>query len=891
MKNKSFSHISISLVILLCLVSGLLGETPQTLSYQGVLTNSNGEAVKDSIYTLSFSLYDTPKAGSPLWTEAHLVALTDGYFNVILGSKNPLSLPFDKPYWLGIKIGNDSENEQRVELTASAYSLNTRSIPDSIVTAKKIANKQVVRSINSIKDDVVLTPGENINIEQKGNNLIISAKSKDSAGKSGSSGKKASGFGTRQGKADSSGYFTEDDDDFLEVEKLKVENDGDDDDDKGESESHRHYLVKISDKKKHNSVIIGTDRDLPDFLRLRPNRGDGFAITNDGDKIGVFVDAEYAKVGVGTSDPEAKLHLVGRKDFLFQIDDKDFPNSIGFGTNINQSNFMRLRTAKGDGFGITSFGDEMGVFVSALDAKVGIGTTTLPARFNISESGFNNAMNVQINDSTKFLIHNNGGTTVGSDSVPPRDGLFVQGEFKTKSNVEVGGDLLVLGSAEIRQTMDVLGDGHFFSNLDVDGILKLNNTTQSTAFTNGALIVAGGTGIAKNLNIGQNLDVISNSRIGGSLGIGTASPSNLKLHVSGSGTYFGNHLALFENTGSGATDGVAIKVSTASPDANNNFVTFIDGNNGVRGRIEGQNATDILTDPEYIFFTFLDAFELGLAIADEVAAAASANACAGVGVVACPPIASLIAGAAVKIAAQAGRAIATQAFLFDDLGVAYASSSGDYAEWLKRLDENEEIEAGDIVGVFGGKISKSIKGAQQILPVSLAPIVLGNMPAEGQEDKYEKVAFMGQVRIKVIGEVNEGDYIIPSGLNDGTGIAIAPEMMTADEYAKVVGRAWESSLTSTQKMVNVAIGLNNADVAALIKKQQQENQIFKTMLEQKSEEIKQTQSELTKLKTEVAGLKDLNLKLAQLEAALEKMASMNSDNKLADKAKSSMTSF
>ena len=55
------------------------------------------------------------------------------------------------------------------------------------------------------------------------------------------------------------------------------------------------------------------------------------------------------------------------------------------------------------------------------------------------------------------------------------------------------------------------------NNVTVDGIVKINNTQQSTAITNGALVVAGGVGIAKDVYIGGNVDATSFSGDGANL--------------------------------------------------------------------------------------------------------------------------------------------------------------------------------------------------------------------------------------------------------------------------------------------------------------------------------------------------------------------------------------
>jgi hypothetical protein len=193
-----------------------------------------------------------------------------------------------------------------------------------------------------------------------------------------------------------------------------------------------------------------------------------------------------------------------------------------------------------------------------------------------------------------------------------------------------------------------------------------------------------------------------------------------------------------------------------------------------------------------------------------------------------------------------------------NLGVSFASGSGDYAEWLPRLVEAEDIEAGDIVGIVAGKITKSTAGAQQVRLISTSPIVLGNAPADVEQYLYEKVALMGQVPVKVRGVVNDGDYIIPSGLADGVGIPVHPDEMTADEYVKVVGRAWSSSDQPQVKFVNIAVGLNAGDIANVVKRHETAN--------------RRLTGELASLRAEMQAMQLLDQKVARLEAAIQQLA-------------------
>ena len=159
---------------------------------------------------------------------------------------------------------------------------------------------------------------------------------------------------------------------------------------------------------------------------------------------------------------------------------------------------------------------------------------------------------------------------------------------------------------------------------------------------------------------------------------------------------------------------------------------------------------------------------------------------------------------------------------YNSLGVEYASGNGDYAEWLERRDQDELITAGDIVGVIGGQISKNIAGAEQVMAVSHKPIVLGNMPPTDHAHLGNKVAFMGQVPVKIIGAVNTGDYIVAKGAVPGYGQAVAPENMTPEDFKYVVGRAWESNAHDGPKQINTVIGLHNGDYLKILQDQQQQ---------------------------------------------------------------------
>ena len=151
-------------------------------------------------------------------------------------------------------------------------------------------------------------------------------------------------------------------------------------------------------------------------------------------------------------------------------------------------------------------------------------------------------------------------------------------------------------------------------------------------------------------------------------------------------------------------------------------------------------------------------------------------------------------------------------------GVVYGSKGADYAEYLPKQYSSEVFLKGEVVGVYNGMISKNTSNADQILAITSQPMVLGNMQ-EGSMEDYEKVAFLGQVPVYVKGKVMEGDFLIPSGKNDGFAVALPAGEMTADKLSMVLGKAWSANDGEGVSMVNASIGLRPNEIAEVLKKQ------------------------------------------------------------------------
>lgn len=136
---SSSCKVGVLSVLILLLVSAAHA-VPRTINYQGVLTQPNGTVINGQV-SLQLSLYTAASGGTPLWQETQTVDVSQGLFDVQLGAVTPLTLPFDAPYFLGVKAGSDQEMQPRQPLTSVPYALRASvadTVPDQAVTAAKL---------------------------------------------------------------------------------------------------------------------------------------------------------------------------------------------------------------------------------------------------------------------------------------------------------------------------------------------------------------------------------------------------------------------------------------------------------------------------------------------------------------------------------------------------------------------------------------------------------------------------------------------------------------------------------------------------------------------------------------------------------------------------------
>jgi hypothetical protein len=116
-----------------------------TISYQGRLADSGGNPLTAKV-NMEFRIYNVPTGGVPLWAEmwtgGNAVDVSDGLFNVMLGSiDNTLASAIDghDELYLGITVGTDSEMEPRVQLGSVPFSMQAMTVPDDSITSAEIS--------------------------------------------------------------------------------------------------------------------------------------------------------------------------------------------------------------------------------------------------------------------------------------------------------------------------------------------------------------------------------------------------------------------------------------------------------------------------------------------------------------------------------------------------------------------------------------------------------------------------------------------------------------------------------------------------------------------------------------------------------------------------------
>lgn len=555
---------------------------------------------------------------------------------------------------------------------------------------------------------------------------------------------------------------------------------------------------------------------------------------------------------LGSSDSLTIEHQILDKGKLFVLEDAVFSDVVRMDTNvIIGGNLHVMGSATIEGTTFANGGLQTSTLDVAGDLNVG-GAVRVDSTLDVTDfvdfhDSLRVAESIQVGLDNQFIADSAGYVRFEDGLI--RDSLTVVGKSILQDDLKLAGSFKMnTGSFEVDDSGNAVAQSiSTIGNVTVGGN---HSITGSFSASNNATF-------SKSATIGQNLTVGGTLQFNGNFFHSKAERFLVGAQASSVPTGGTNQIPtnsysmIIDGKGAGNYNGIAIRVDENNVHSYNNFVTFLNGSGTQVGRIQGQNTSDKYSDPVFkaahnakavdiAVKSGSAAFHIALGVRsflkmglDVGKAAAAAVPGAGLpdsdvaesighgvaaGVQAAEGATHLATGVVDAIsAAAAGIGLANLIADWDArIGISYRSGAGDYAEWLPKFDEREDLLPGEIVGVSSGRVSRFTKSADHLLVVSTSPIVLGNEPGADKEGDYEMIAFMGQVPVRVVGRVSQGDYILPSGDNDGYGVAVSKDEITLDMVPQIVAIAWESGEDDYFNVVNCSVGLDNQGLQALV---------------------------------------------------------------------------
>jgi len=136
-----------SLIAVICLFTSTLfaqhiADIPHVISYQGKITSAT-TALPDGEHTFTVRLYSDEQGTTVLWQGEYRTTVTDGLFNLQLGSGGQDLPAVHSGLWLGMQIDGGTEMKPYTSITSAPYALN---VANGSITAEKM-NTDYVSSI------------------------------------------------------------------------------------------------------------------------------------------------------------------------------------------------------------------------------------------------------------------------------------------------------------------------------------------------------------------------------------------------------------------------------------------------------------------------------------------------------------------------------------------------------------------------------------------------------------------------------------------------------------------------------------------------------------------------------------------------------------------------
>ena len=435
----------------------------------------------------------------------------------------------------------------------------------------------------------------------------------------------------------------------------------------------------------------------------------------------------------------------------------DVSNALTLG-GISSSQFLRSDIADQIDAKLTINSDN-GLVVGAdtdFTVNVASGTSAVEMFNNVSGNDFN------------FYV-NKGGAQTQVINLDGATGAVILPQTNTSTSTSTG-------------ALQVAGGVGVAENLNVGGVAKVTDATASSSKTTGAVIITGGLGVggavyADTVSTTGNLTVGGDLTVTGSLNVEVDSETTIldQLTVQNASEFQGT---------SEFQDVVSITDTTTSTSVGTGALLVdggvgIDGNLYVGGTINGSGGQ--------------------LTIGNILA---SANNVSNIGS-ATSGFNFTYTGNIMPLA----NAVGNIGSVGSEYNVVHARAlQALYADLAERFEADEPLEAGTVVEIGGVKeITRAVTELSDkvfgVISTSAAFLMNGGA---GPTETHPAVAVQGRVPVKVIGKITKGDRLVSAG----NGLARAPH---SDEITafNVIGRALEDKYSIEEGTIEAIVRLNN----------------------------------------------------------------------------------
>jgi len=248
-------------------------------------------------------------------------------------------------------------------------------------------------------------------------------------------------------------------------------------------------------------------------------------------------------VGIGTDSPGSPLHI--------KLSGSSIADGLRMETSLATGEDWYVYMNATDDLVFRNDATDL-VIIQKDDGYVGIGTISPNSKLHINSAVAEDGLRVQVAGATKLLVNSNGGVTVGTNTTPPANGLYVA-------------DWTGIGESTPEGILHIREDSvHVILDADEEADAKIV-FRDADAPTDQVFEIAFNAA-DQDLHIrsdDNSFEDIMTIRNGGNIGIGQPSPGSHKLYVESDGSGTNGSTVFIENT---SATGIGMIVEATSSD-------------------------------------------------------------------------------------------------------------------------------------------------------------------------------------------------------------------------------------------------------------------------------------------------------------------------------------